>query len=162
MEHINKCCINTAISEPNLSRRSFSRRQIESAVLIPCKLLIFLPPFEILLHDVPSWKYDRGHKISLPFYDSSRPSPPHCRNGSTSFIFLHLPSRMSLTEMEFPSRVAQKLIRLTRSLCSVRSDKLLVGWRAGSRKSWTVVSIQGVGGRKACPWWTEQRRTRLF
>lgn len=38
---------------------------------------------------------------------------------------------MSLTEMEFPSRVAQKLIRLTRSLCSARSDKLLVAWAKG-------------------------------
>lgn len=33
--------------------------------------------------------------------------------------------------MEFPSRVAQKLIRLTRSLYSARSDKLLVGWAKG-------------------------------
>lgn len=53
---------------------------------------------------------------------------------------------MSLTEMEFPSRVAQKLIRLTRSLYSARSDKLLVGQaegRLGNRKSCAVVSIRG-------------------
>jgi len=40
--------------------------------------------------------------------------------------------------MEFPSRVAQKLIRLTRSLYPARSDKPLVGRakaRLGSRKS---------------------------
>lgn len=51
---------------------------------------------------------------------------------------------MSLTEMEFPSRVAQKLIRLTRSLCPARSDKLLVGrakGQAGEPK--IVVSIRG-------------------
>jgi len=47
-------CVNATVSELNLSRRSFSRWQVESVVLIPCKLLIFLPPFEILLYNVPA------------------------------------------------------------------------------------------------------------
>lgn len=151
--------VNTTVSELDLSGRPFSRRQVESAVLIPCKLLIFLPPFETLLptslrrNTIVATKslylfYESVRRRRLPLLVQPTPYPSHISSPgrSTSFIFLHLLSRMSLTEMEFPSRVAQKLIRLTRSLCSARSDKLLVGWakgRLGSRKSCAVVSIRG-------------------
>lgn len=151
---------NTTVSELDLSERPFSRRQVESAVLIPCKLLIFLPPFETLLPTSLRGNTIAATKSLYLFYEFvprrrppllAQPTPPHPSHisspgRSTSFIFLHLLSRMSLTEMEFPSRVAQKLIRLTRSLCSARSDKLLVGrvkGRLGSRKSCAVVSIRG-------------------